>query len=57
MCIGMFTEEREKINDMTVDNRGNIYLATSSGFVHKFNYKHYKSKKIRTKIIEPTISY
>jgi len=53
----MFTEELEKINDITVDNRGNIYLATSSGFVHKFNYKHYKSNKVRTKIIEPTISY
>jgi len=56
----MFAEEGDKINDMNVDNNGNIYLATSSGFVHKFvhrhNNPHNNPNKFQTNFIEPTIS-
>lgn len=52
----MFVEEGDKINDMKVDNNGNIYFATSSGFVHKFDNRHNNPNKFHTNFIEPTIS-
>jgi len=52
----MFSEEGDKINDMKVDNNNNIYLATSSGFVHKFVHRHNNPNKFHTNFIEPTIS-
>lgn len=55
-CSGMFAEESDKINDITIDNQGNIQLATLSGFVHKFDHKLKEENKFETNYFEPSIS-